>query len=287
MARIRTIKPDFWDSPAVAKASLRARLLYIAMWNWADDFGIGDANPWRLWSFAFPNDDPPEMVAPEDPAHIPPTLRRIPPEYAEIANLFGVIFYEHEGRPYYWIPSWEKHQKLDRRSVQRVPFPNEDAPRLFVDIPRPPEPADIPPTSHRNMGVGTEELGTEELGTRNLKKRTASAAPEPYSPEFEAWWQHYPVKKGKKRAYPAFKKALQRASIEELTEGAIGYGIYLARNPDRSPKFAEGWLNDDRWADEPDPPPRQRSVTDDRVQGWLNLANNHEPHPPNLKVIGR
>jgi hypothetical protein len=34
MARIRTIKPEFWDSPSTARASLRARLFFIAMWNW-------------------------------------------------------------------------------------------------------------------------------------------------------------------------------------------------------------------------------------------------------------
>ncbi|EUA31270.1 bacteriophage gp78 domain protein [Mycobacterium xenopi 3993] len=43
MPRIRTIKPEFWDSPDTAAADLRTRLLYIAMWNWADDYGIGDA----------------------------------------------------------------------------------------------------------------------------------------------------------------------------------------------------------------------------------------------------
>ena len=39
MPRIRTIKPEFWDSPGTASASLRIRLLFIAMWNWADDHG--------------------------------------------------------------------------------------------------------------------------------------------------------------------------------------------------------------------------------------------------------
>ena len=52
VARIRTIKPEFWDSGDTARATLRARLLYIAMWNYADDYGIGDASPIRLIGFA-------------------------------------------------------------------------------------------------------------------------------------------------------------------------------------------------------------------------------------------
>ena len=111
MARIRTIKPEFWDSPDTGKASLRARLLFIAMWNWADDFGIGDATPIRLLGFAFPNDD----ISVSD----------FPLLGEEIAERFGVVFYEYEGRPFYYIPSWEEHQRTEKRAKQRVPFPHE------------------------------------------------------------------------------------------------------------------------------------------------------------------
>lgn len=83
--------------------------------------------------------------------------------------------------------------------------------------------------------------------------RSASAAPKEYSPEFEQWWKLYPVKKDKKRAYAAFKKALKRAPIEELTRGAIDYAQWLKQHPLQSGKFAEGWLNDDRWTDELEP----------------------------------
>ena len=39
MARIRSIKPEFWDDRKLAKrASRDARLLYIALWNLADEW---------------------------------------------------------------------------------------------------------------------------------------------------------------------------------------------------------------------------------------------------------
>jgi len=47
MARIRTIKPEFWEDEAVGLLSREARLLFLATWNLADDEGI------LRWSAAF------------------------------------------------------------------------------------------------------------------------------------------------------------------------------------------------------------------------------------------
>ncbi|KKK60207.1 hypothetical protein LCGC14_3026700, partial [marine sediment metagenome] len=41
MARIRTVKPDFWTSEDVAAVSRNARLLFIGLLNFADDVGNG------------------------------------------------------------------------------------------------------------------------------------------------------------------------------------------------------------------------------------------------------
>ena len=39
MARIRTIKPDFWTDEKIVELSPLARLLFIGLWNFADDDG--------------------------------------------------------------------------------------------------------------------------------------------------------------------------------------------------------------------------------------------------------
>lgn len=57
MARIRTIKPEFWTSEQVMTCSRDARLLFIGMWNFADDAGIHPASPVRLKAQVFPGDD--------------------------------------------------------------------------------------------------------------------------------------------------------------------------------------------------------------------------------------
>ena len=45
MARIRTIKLEFWEDEKLAKLPVHARLLFIGTWNFADDNGALLANP--------------------------------------------------------------------------------------------------------------------------------------------------------------------------------------------------------------------------------------------------
>ncbi|MBF6291829.1 hypothetical protein IU454_08120 [Nocardia farcinica] len=117
MPRSRTIKPGFWDSPDTAAASLRARLLYIAMWTWADDYGIGDATPSRLIAYAFPHDNIP---ADEHQQLI-----------ADVVEAYGVVLFEHDARRYFIIPSFAQHQPRERKAKPRAEL-MEAATRLLA-----------------------------------------------------------------------------------------------------------------------------------------------------------
>src|SRR5690625_415373 len=125
MARIRTIKPEFWDSPSTAKAGPWARLLFIALWNWADDHGRGTANLKELEGFAFPNDTFP-MTCSGNTAHSHGNTVHFRDVVAEVSECFGVVFYTVSGRPYFEIPSWDAHQRNERRSSgSKYPGPAE------------------------------------------------------------------------------------------------------------------------------------------------------------------
>lgn len=119
MARIRTFKPEFFRSPDTAKASPQARLLFLAMWSWADDEGIGETNIYGLLGFAFPDSD--DLTAKD--------LQRL---LAEVRGSFGVQFYECRGRYFYAVPSWDKHQKTERRAHGK--FPKPDDPDCVPDL---------------------------------------------------------------------------------------------------------------------------------------------------------
>lgn len=144
MARIRSIKPEFFDSPGTTMASPFARLLYIAMWCWADDWGIGDANPRRLLGFAFPEDDASE-VEPRNFRHLA----------AEVADCYGVKWYEIDGREYYAIPSWEEHQRTEKRAKRRFPGPDQAQRMLHSETSEVPSP---------NLGTSVVGRGKGEQG---------------------------------------------------------------------------------------------------------------------------
>lgn len=172
MARIRTIKPEFYSSPGIDETSPWARLLYIAMWNWADDTGRGKAEARELMGFAFPLDE--GMTVGE--------FRRL---LGEVRRVFGVNFYKVDGRPYYSIPSWEKHQKIDKRSQSRWPTPEEGE----AYDPDTNMPSDLQEQSNswvlgghsadirRTPGAGTGEQGNS--GTGEQRNRSSSSATPP------------------------------------------------------------------------------------------------------------
>lgn len=117
MPRIRTIKPEFWSSPDVAKASAVARLAYIGMWNWADDYGRGTLNLKELEGFIFPNDDIKELSVGTSE-----NFRRV---VKEVVDTFGIIIYEAHGRTYYAIPTWADHQRTERKAKSKYPAPED------------------------------------------------------------------------------------------------------------------------------------------------------------------
>lgn len=99
MARIRSIKPEFWTSEQVASCSRSARLLFIGMWNFCDDAGIHPRSYMRLKMEVLPGDD-----CSEDEIKI---------WVAELVSAGLLIEYNAEGKDYWMVSGW-KHQKIDR-----------------------------------------------------------------------------------------------------------------------------------------------------------------------------
>ncbi|RVW03024.1 hypothetical protein [Rhodococcus xishaensis] len=267
--RIRSIKPEFWSSPNLPEDPW-ARLLYMAMWNWADDNGVGTANARELLGFAFPNDE-----------HI--MLADVRRMLVEIHRVFGVKFYTVAGRPYYAIPSWEKHQKFDRRSKGKHPGPDEAETWLYQDEHQDSAEARGNPTRPRRDSVA----GTGEQGNRGTGEEKTCATPSRDSdpPRFDEFWAAYPRRRDRRKAVKAFAAATKRAEVGTIIEGALRY----ARDPNRLEqftKYAEGWLNGDGWLDEPLPSrtPQHSPVSraDEKVRGYLDIGDRLTTAPKEL-----
>jgi hypothetical protein len=100
MARIRTIKPEFFTSEDVVSLTPLARLLYIAMWCESDRMGRFE---WKPRTFK---------------------LRYLPGDNCDVETLATeltdsgmVCLYEVDGRMYAEIPSFTRHQSINNREA--------------------------------------------------------------------------------------------------------------------------------------------------------------------------
>ena len=63
---------------------------------------------------------------------------------------------------------------------------------------------------------------------------------------FIEFWNAYPRKLDKAKAFRAFKSAMKRAKFEDILAGVIGYRNDPARKPEFT-KYPASWLNSDSW----------------------------------------
>jgi hypothetical protein len=110
MARIRSIKPEFWKSEAIAKHTFFTRLVFIGLWTYVDDNGVGLDNPKLIVAELFPLED--------DYAKVSRDLRE---SLASLADAGRIARYTVDGKAYLSITNWAEHQKIDRPAKARYP----------------------------------------------------------------------------------------------------------------------------------------------------------------------
>lgn len=110
MARIRTVKPEFWTSEQVVDCSPIARLLFIGMWNFCDDAGNHPASAKTLKMEVFPGDDI--------------TTAEVQCMVDEIINAGLIVEYAAEGRQYWHVTGWH-HQKIEKPNYKHPSYTYE------------------------------------------------------------------------------------------------------------------------------------------------------------------
>lgn len=149
MARIRTVKPDFWTDEKLTECSLSARLFFIGLLNFSDDNGNLARSSKKLKMQIFPAD----------------TID-CEPLVQELLAQKVLIEYEAKGEKYLNIKGFKKHQIINRPSKSNIPEP---------------------PDSHTTHGVLTESSLTEGKGReRKGKEAEAPLPPEEKTPQPEA-----------------------------------------------------------------------------------------------------
>ena len=102
MARIRTIKPEFWEDEKIGKLPIPCRLFFIGCWNFAEDFGVIKGNAALLKSQIFPYDENLRLSE----------IKKWIDSLVDARMLVPII---HAEESYYFIRTFRSHQILDKR----------------------------------------------------------------------------------------------------------------------------------------------------------------------------
>jgi len=151
MARIRTVKPEFWQDEDLAALNPFTQLLAIGLLNHADDYGYFKAHIALVKAAVFPFSD---------------SSLSIHGMLNDLSNITYITLFEGtDGKPYGHINSFGKHQKVNR------PTPSKIAPlRQFTED---------SVSTHGGLtgGTGNREQGKEQGAgsgsSANLNSKTA------------------------------------------------------------------------------------------------------------------
>lgn len=112
MARKRMIDPNFWESIDVLKLTVRQKLLAIALFSLADDYGKGLAEPLHIKVKVFQLENI--------------SFEEIEEDLRQIEKHLSLVIYENGGRKYYKWLNWDKWQKVEKKTKSVMPDPTEE-----------------------------------------------------------------------------------------------------------------------------------------------------------------
>lgn len=154
MARMRTVKPEFFRSATIGKLDRDARLLFIGMWTEADDHGRGLAEPRHLAGSLFPFDRD------VNERKISKWLRELVDVVCSDGERGLVRLYDANGSTYYAIRNWW-HQKVNRPGAPRYPGPPSES--LFDPPPPNGTPGNGTPDSLNGTNTRDENAGLDSV----------------------------------------------------------------------------------------------------------------------------
>lgn len=284
MARIRSIKPEFWGDLNLAHLSRDARLLYIALWNQCDEHARMHGDPRWVKGHCLPYDD--DL-----------NLGGVNALLEELARARRITRYVVDGAPYLFLPKLADHQRLEPdKSASRHPAPPGesvgDAAPSGQSRPSDNLPGKSAPTSDKT--TGSSDLPA--LGSDTLAQVFSDEPAQIVVQHVAGSMEHVAgsmvappgnVGAGKtinQRANEIATAYVKRVPLcnHQAVAGVVrkalnaGYAdapvwLALARLID-----AERSVTADSLRIELEGPPKKRSTTDDRVAHALELAAKYE-----------
>ena len=303
--RIRSIKPEFWTSEDISRLGYFDRLLFIALWSYVDDNGVGVDRVPLIIGDLFPED------MSRDPRD---TLARVSEGLEALAEAGLIVRYEAGGKRYLCVSTWRKHQRIDKPNMPRYPLPTSGDGDPGDSLARPSRHsresvARVQRLEQRNRGTDKDSCAPGAPGARSAAADAATRESEPkdepppllpveaetpapktkpssrdLDAAFVKFWDTYPRKKSKAAGRTAYERAARKAGpavIQAALEAQLP--SMMAKDPTYRP-YPATWLNAGSWDDEPDTPARATplapsgpcsvdgAITDDAgtYTGWIH-----------------
>jgi|APSaa5957512535_1039671.scaffolds.fasta_scaffold72512_2 hypothetical protein len=246
MARIRTVKPEFWTHEDLSALPEATHLLAAALLNHADDEGYFKANPKLVEAACTPLREPSVSVA------------------ESLEMLAGIGWVElgtgEDGKQYGRIVTFADHQKVSHKTASKISTKTI----TWEALQKTPENIQSPPESLRpEQGTGNRERNREQGRERSPR---GDHAPE----GFDEFWEVYPRKQAKGSALKAYANAVKRAAPDEVLAGCRRYARAKANEEKKFIAHPATWLNADRWLDEEERANGGSNITPEELDRILN-----------------
>ncbi|MEV8324600.1 hypothetical protein [Kitasatospora sp. NPDC056731] len=250
MARIRTIKPDFFTSLTVADLPLSARLTFIGLWCYVDDNGVGIDEARLIRASVWPLDESPGI------------LQRTRDDLRSLQEALLVTRYTVSGRPFLAIRSWSEHQKISHPGRPRYPGPGEadhptDTPPGQAQLVPPnglqslPESLlSVPETFAPEQGVGNRDRGKRASTPSECKARTSTSAPDHLvvTDAMRAWATRKGITAARLDTETERFLDHHRAKGSTFKDWIAAWRTWMSRVPDFTPRAATG-THGNSWTD--------------------------------------
>lgn len=163
--RIRSIKPEFWRSDDIDALDWDTRLVFVGLWSYVDDNGVGIYKMPNIVSDLFANDfyrDPTE------------TLKRVESALRSLESRSMIDLYTVGDRDYLYITNWERHQRVNNPNKPRYPLPTSENSEPIEGLSR----SDTGSNETLSPGAGEQRSrGTEEQSSSSAKLPAVAKPP--------------------------------------------------------------------------------------------------------------
>ena len=198
------IKKEFWTSEQIMNLPIEARLLFIGMWNQADDAGILKNSPMQLKAQIFPCDTEIDID----------TIK----SYLDQINQQKLIIFntksENEEQDLIRIRKWAEHQRIDRPTKSKYNFLDEKQEDSTIAL------RGLDERSTRKERKVKEKKLKESKEKVNQKEAADKSAR--VSDLFNQWWKLYDRDTNKKQAIAQWKK-IDESNYELIIEHTRKY----------------------------------------------------------------